>query len=102
MADFCRCALAYMNRAKRENYNDLKTPDLAQRLLHRLQQEPWLLILDGLERVLVAYHRADAAELADEKADTATDQIAQRDPCRPSAPTTTTSSALRAPRNPRC
>ncbi len=81
MEDFCRCALAYMNRAKPEDYTELKTPELAKLLLHHLQQEPWLLILDGLERVLVAYNRPDAAELADEKADTATDQIASRDPC---------------------
>ena len=81
MADCCRCALAYMNRAKLEDYKELKPPELAQLLLHHLQQKPWLLILDGLERILVAYNRADAAELADEQADTAADQIANRDPC---------------------
>ncbi len=81
MSDFCRHALAYMNRAKPEDYKELKAPDLTQLLLRHLQQEPWLLILDGLERLLVAYNRADAAELPDEKADTAKDQIAKRDPC---------------------
>ncbi len=81
MADFCRYALAYMNRVMPEEYKELKTPELAKLLMRHLQQEPWLLILDGLERVLVAYNRPDAAELADEKVDTPTDQIAKRDPC---------------------
>ena len=38
-------------------------------------------MLDGLERVLVAYHRYDAAQMRDEEADTAVDQIGKRDPC---------------------
>ena len=38
-------------------------------------------MLDGLERVLVAYNRFDAAEIPDEVANRPTDQIAHRDPC---------------------
>jgi hypothetical protein len=38
-------------------------------------------VLDGLERVLVAYHRFDAAQVPDDEIDQATDSIAQRDPC---------------------
>ena len=49
-------------------------------LLGLLQKRPWLLVLDGLERVLVAYHRFDAAQLVDEEAGR-TDEIAHRDPC---------------------
>jgi len=49
-------------------------------LLNELRSRPWLLVLDGLERVLVAYHRFDAAQLADEEAGTQ-DVIARRDPC---------------------
>ncbi len=45
------------------------------------RQSPWLFILDGLERVLVAYHRIDAAEVPDEEANRPTDKIAARDPC---------------------
>jgi tetratricopeptide (TPR) repeat protein len=40
-----------------------------------------LFILDGLERVLVAYHRVDAAEVLDEEANRPTDRIVNRNPC---------------------
>lgn len=81
MADFCRRALAYMTRDPPERFAKMKTPELSKRLLHRLRSAPWLIVLDGLERVLVAYHRIDAAELADEAANAPTDQMAHRDPC---------------------
>jgi Domain of unknown function (DUF4062) len=80
MADFCRHALAYITKRPLEDFRKKKTLELSELLLHQLQARPWLFVLDGLERVLVAYHRYDAAQLADEKAGT-TDQIAQRDPC---------------------
>jgi hypothetical protein len=81
MADFCRRALAYITREPLDSFNKLKTPELGARLLRHLRDRPWLLVLDGLERVLVTYHRFDAAEVADEEANQPTDQIAQRDPC---------------------
>jgi hypothetical protein len=80
MADFCQRALAYMTRRPFRNFRKKKTAELRELLLRELQARPWLLVLDGLERVLVAYHRIDAAELADEEAGT-TDKIARRDPC---------------------
>jgi Domain of unknown function (DUF4062)/AAA domain, putative AbiEii toxin, Type IV TA system len=79
MADFCRRALAYITGQPLRELHKKKTLELGDRLLRHLQERPWLLILDGLERVLVAYHRFDAAQLADEDADV-TDQIARRDP----------------------
>lgn len=81
MADFCRHALAYMTGKPLEDFRKKKTPELGEQLLHQLQASPWLVIFDGLERVLVAYHRFDAAQLTDEQAGAATDQIAHRDPC---------------------
>ena len=80
MADFCRRALAYMTGQPLKALNKKKTPELSELLLRQLNTRPWLLILDGLERVLVAYHRFDAAQMTDEEAGT-TDQIAERDPC---------------------
>lgn len=80
MADFCQRALAYMTGQPLEELRKKKTTELAPQLLHQLQARPWLLILDGLERVLVAYHRIDAAQLPDEEAGK-TDEIAQRDVC---------------------
>ncbi len=81
MADFCRRALAYITGEPFDTFNKLKTPQLGERLLRHLEHRPWLLVLDGLERVLVAYHRFDAAQVADEEANQPTDQIAHRDPC---------------------
>lgn len=79
MADFCRRALAYMSGRPLDTFRQMRHPELAERLLGQLQAQPWLVVLDGLERVLVAYHRYDAAQLTDEEAGR-TDQIAHRDP----------------------
>lgn len=81
MSDFCQRALAYMTGKTLEEFRKKKTPELAEHLLHHLQTRPWLIVLDGLERVLVHYHRIDAAELPEEAANQPTDHIAQRDPC---------------------
>jgi uncharacterized protein DUF4062 len=81
MADFCRRALAYITGRPLEELRRKKTAELGEQLLRHLQSRPWLLILDGLERVLVAYHRFDAAQLADDEVDASEDQIARRDPC---------------------
>ena len=79
MADFCRRALAYMTGQPLAALNKKRQPELSGRLLLQLQARPWLLILDGLERILVAYHRYDAAQVADEDAGH-TDEIGHRDP----------------------
>ncbi len=81
MADFCRRALAYMTGRPLEELEKMRTPELAKELLAQLHARPWLLILDGLERVLVAYHRIDAAELPDEEANAPTDKVLHRNPC---------------------
>src|SRR5262245_20520393 len=80
LADFCRRALAYTTGRPLDDLQKMRTPELGVLLLAELQARPWLLVLDGLERVLVAYHRYDAAQLADADAGT-TDVIAERDPC---------------------
>jgi hypothetical protein len=80
MADFCRHALSYMTGRPLKEFNKKKTPELSERLLHQLRAGPWLLVLDGLERVLVSYQRLDAAQLVDEEAGTS-DEISDRNPC---------------------
>jgi hypothetical protein len=80
MADFCQRALAYMTGQPLSELRKRKMLELSEDLLRQLKLRPWLLILDGLERVLVAYHRYDAAQLRDDAVETAGDQIAQRDP----------------------
>ena len=79
MADFCRRALAYMTGQSFGAFHQARQPELSRRLLLQLQDRPWLLILDGLERILVGYHRYDAAQVADEEAGR-TDEIGRRDP----------------------
>ncbi len=81
MEDFCRHALAYMTGRPLEDFAKRKTAVLKDDLLAQLHARPWLLILDGLERILVAYHRIDAAEVPDEEANSPTDKIADRNPC---------------------
>lgn len=81
MEGFARHALAYITGVASETLNKLRMYDLSEQLLAHLKAKPYLLILDGLERALVAYNRYDAATMADEEADTATDQIANRNPC---------------------
>ncbi len=81
MADFCQRALAYMTGQPLKELRKKKTAELKEPLLAQLHARPWLLILDGLERVLVAYHRIDAAEMPDEDANSPTDRIVHRNPC---------------------
>lgn len=81
MADFCQRALAYMTGQPLKELRKKKTAELKQPLLAELHAKPWLLILDGLERVLVAYHRIDAAEVPDEEVNDPTDKIVNRNPC---------------------
>jgi tetratricopeptide (TPR) repeat protein len=80
MGDFCRRAVAYMTGQPVKEFRGKKTAELRPKLRMLLHSRPWLVVMDGLERILVAYNRLDAAELADEEANTPTDQIANRDP----------------------
>lgn len=81
LSDFCQRALAYMTGQPLRVFHRRKAVELGELLLRQLQLRPWLVILDGLERVLVAYHRFDAAQIADHQIDTSEDQIANRDTC---------------------
>ncbi|WP_197997472.1 DUF4062 domain-containing protein, partial [Gimesia panareensis] len=81
MQDFCQHALAYMTGHPLDEFKQRKTAEMKDELIGELHSHPWLLILDGLERVLVAYHRIDAAEISDEEIDTPTDRMLNRNPC---------------------
>lgn len=80
MHQFCQHALAYMLGQPLEAFEKRKTADLREELVAQLRRRPWLLVLDGLERVLVAYHRIDAAQVPDEQANAPTDKVLDRDP----------------------
>jgi tetratricopeptide (TPR) repeat protein len=62
-------ALAYVSRRTREDIQKLPPPEREDQLLSVLNREPYLLVLDGLERLLIAYARMDAARLADDDLD---------------------------------
>jgi hypothetical protein len=81
MRAFCQHALAYMTRQPLQAFEKKTTAEMRVELLALLHRQPWLLILDGLERVLVAYHRIDAAEVPDEEVNRPTDKILDRNPC---------------------
>lgn len=62
-------ALAYVTRQSREEVQKISPPEREAQLLAALDREPFLLVLDGLERILLAYARMDAARLADDDFD---------------------------------
>jgi hypothetical protein len=70
--NFITRALAYVEGRPTQEIRKLPPPEREARLLHRLNQEPFLLVLDGLERLLNAYARLDAAHLADDDLDVKT------------------------------
>lgn len=81
MRAFCQHALAYMTQHPLEAFEKKTTAEMRVELVALLRRQPWLLILDGLERVLVAYHRIDAAEVPDEEVNRPTDKVLDRNPC---------------------
>lgn len=80
MTRFCREALAYMTDMPPKQLRKMRMPELTPLLLTEIEARPWLIVLDGLERVLVAYHRIDAPQVRDDEIEQAGDQIAKRDP----------------------
>ncbi|MBV6439405.1 MAG: DUF4062 domain-containing protein [Haliscomenobacteraceae bacterium CHB4] len=61
--------LAYVSRRSIEETQKINVMDREAELLRILDREPHLLVLDGLERILIAYARMDAAHLADDDYD---------------------------------
>jgi tetratricopeptide (TPR) repeat protein len=68
-------ALAYVSKRSREDIQQLSPTEREDQLLAVLDREPFLLALDGLERIMVAYARMDAARLADDDLDRETANV---------------------------
>lgn len=67
---FVRYALAYVTKRDPDALSkELSHYDRCQELLAALQSRPYLLVLDGFERVLTAYHRWDKAQQRDDRID---------------------------------
>ena len=61
--------LAYVTRRPREEVQKMPLPECEENLLSVLDREPFLIVLDGFERLLIAYARMDAARLMDDDFD---------------------------------
>ncbi len=70
--NFVTRALAYVTSQSREDVQQIPAPDRETQLLQVLDREPFLLVLDGLERILTAYASMDAAHMLDDALDTET------------------------------
>lgn len=62
-------ALAYVSQEKEESIRQLTFAEREERLFLILDQRPFLLVLDGLERILLAYSSLDASHLRDDDLD---------------------------------
>lgn len=79
--DFCVHALAYIRHQPPSTFRGRRTADLGDELRRELDAKPFLMILDGLERVLVAYNRAGKEHMTDEEAEVARDGMGlEREP----------------------
>jgi tetratricopeptide (TPR) repeat protein len=62
-------ALCYVANETEDTVRALPWPEREARLLRHLNDKLYLFVLDGLERILIAYHRMDASYLADDDYD---------------------------------
>ncbi|HVG31547.1 MAG TPA: DUF4062 domain-containing protein [Pyrinomonadaceae bacterium] len=67
--NFVTRALAYVSRCALDEVQQIPAPERETQLLAILDREPYLIVLDGLERILIAYARMDAAHLSDDDYD---------------------------------
>lgn len=69
MRRFVRHALAYLTRQPIDHFKNDRDADLETTLLALLNQKRVLVVFDGLERAMAAYHRLDAAQTPDDAAE---------------------------------
>lgn len=76
--NFVTRALVYVARSTLDDVRKFSFPEREDQLFRILDQKPFLLVLDGLERLLIAYDRPDAAYLEDKDAleETTTERVA--------------------------
>jgi tetratricopeptide (TPR) repeat protein len=67
--NFITRALAYVSQRALDEVQQIPAPEREAQLLAALDREPYLFVLDGLERILIAYARMDAAHLSDDDYD---------------------------------
>ncbi len=67
--NFVTRALAYVTRRAKEEVGLIPQPEREEQLLSVLNRKPYLLVLDGLERILTGYTLIDSAHLTDDELD---------------------------------
>jgi len=67
MTRFLQELLAYTTSRSMRTIKQLERADLAEEALASLRQRPYLIVLDGFERLLAAYHRFDPSKLRDDE-----------------------------------
>jgi len=71
-------ALAYTSGQTENVVRELKAPDREDQLWRLLDEQPFVMVLDGLERILLAYSRMDAPRMLDDDLDERTaNRVAQ-------------------------
>jgi hypothetical protein len=73
--NFLNRALCYVSGDNEDAVRALPWPEREAQLLQRLGEMPYLFVLDGLERILIAYQRMDASTLADDEVDQQTANV---------------------------
>jgi len=63
--NFVTRALAYVAKRPLDEVQQIPPPERETQLLAAVNQKPFLFVLDGLERILIAYARMDASRLDD-------------------------------------
>jgi hypothetical protein len=76
--NFVARTLAYVTGRPLDEVAEMPRADREDELLAALDRLPYLIVLDGMERVLLAYSRADAAHIADDDLDARTGNWAVR------------------------
>ena len=67
--NFLTRALSYVSGQSEDEARALPWAEREAALLQQLDERAFLVVLDGLERILIAYHRMDASYLADDDYD---------------------------------
>lgn len=62
---FLRKTLAYVSRQEKQQIYALSRSECEEKLINIFRAEPYLLVLDGLERIMDAYPHVDVEELSD-------------------------------------
>ena len=67
MTRFLREVLYYASDLPRQTIGRMQRQDLSEEVAALLRSRPYLLVLDGFERLLAAYHRFDPSKLRDDE-----------------------------------